>query len=199
MLCLLLTSFLCLTRSFFIPSPPTNVKSSRIPLSMGIKAVENFDASFSLTEECLNTLTAYLTHPDMIKEVCKQYNVENAEFMEGEIFQPVPYSSNTPHGMPPNFEKYYLDEEYAIVNVPPVVMFKAKIFKPSRLCAVYHVEGRTEEQIQEIREKRNPSLKTEASSNESVNDVWDGIGEVFRENFNKVEEDDDDDLDSLVV
>lgn len=31
--------------------------------------------------------------------------------------------------------------QYGIANIPPVVMFNAKIFKPSRLCAVYKVEG----------------------------------------------------------
>lgn len=31
--------------------------------------------------------------------------------------------------------------QYVICNVPPVIMFKSKIFKPSRLCAVYSIEG----------------------------------------------------------
>ena len=35
--------------------------------------------------------------------------------------------------------------QYGIANIPPVVMFNAKIFKPSRLCAVYKVEGLSEE------------------------------------------------------
>lgn len=35
--------------------------------------------------------------------------------------------------------------QYGIANIPPVVMFNAKIFKPSRLCAVYKVEGLSED------------------------------------------------------
>ena len=40
-------------------------------------------------------------------------------------------------GMPAEYEQYLEDPNYAIINVPPNFMFKAKIFKPSRLCAVY--------------------------------------------------------------
>ncbi|GBG67526.1 hypothetical protein CBR_g656 [Chara braunii] len=40
------------------------------------------------------------------------------------------------------FEKYHEDKEnYVIVNVPPNYMFQAKIFKPSRLCAIFQRVG----------------------------------------------------------
>jgi hypothetical protein len=39
--------------------------------------------------------------------------------------------------MPAEYEQYLDDPTYAIINVPPNFMFKAKIFKPSRLCAIY--------------------------------------------------------------
>ncbi len=56
--------------------------------------------------------------------------------------QPVPYSESTPHGMPQEFEDYYLNPDYAIINVPPLTMFDAKCFKPARLCAVYELQVR---------------------------------------------------------
>ena len=40
-------------------------------------------------------------------------------------------------GMPAEYEQYLEDPAYAIINVPPNFMFKAKIFKPSRLCAIF--------------------------------------------------------------
>ena len=55
------------------------------------------------------------------------------------LFQPVPWSPATRKGMPQEFERYHGSPEYAIINVPPNFMFQAKIFKPSRLCAVYRV------------------------------------------------------------
>jgi hypothetical protein len=86
------------------------------------------------------TLFAYLQHPDMIKEVSKHAKCESAIFT-GMIFEPTPYSPGTPHGMPPEFEAYHNNPQFTISYVPPVVMFKSKIFKPSRLCAIYEVQG----------------------------------------------------------
>ncbi|CAM9564767.1 unnamed protein product, partial [Phaeothamnion confervicola] len=107
---------------------------------MGIKGVQDFDGGFQLLPETEAMLTAYLRHPDMIAEVCKQAQCEGAEYT-GELFQPVPYSARTPFGMPAVMHRFHLDPEHSIINVPPVVMFKAKVFKPSRLCAVYRVNG----------------------------------------------------------
>lgn len=53
------------------------------------------------------------------------------------LFTPVPWSPATTRGMPREFEKYHDDSNYATINVPPNFMFQAKIFKPSRLCALY--------------------------------------------------------------
>jgi len=44
-----------------------------------------------------------------------------------------------------DMEKFYNNPEYIIINVPPPFMFKAKIFSPSRLCAVFHVGDHTPE------------------------------------------------------
>lgn len=43
--------------------------------------------------------------------------------------------------------------QYGIANIPPVVMFNAKIFKPSRLCAVYKVEGLSENAREVLKER----------------------------------------------
>ncbi|CAM9347046.1 unnamed protein product [Hapterophycus canaliculatus] len=173
------------------------------PLSMAIRAVENFNAEFELEEKTAATLDGYLRHKDMIAEVCKQFDCESAEYV-GEIFQPVPYSQATPQGMPADIEKkYFLNEQYGIANIPPVVMFNAKIFKPSRLCAVYKVGGLSENAQEVLRErilrlKENEKRKKEEAELETP---WDDIGSAFTEVHNMpVGSDDDDvDLDSMVV
>ncbi|MDJ0843212.1 hypothetical protein [Crocosphaera sp.] len=107
---------------------------------MSLKIVENFDASFTLTSESQKTLFKLLKNPEFIKQISQQLSNKEAsiEFTEL-LFQPVPYSSQTPKGMPAEFEKYYDSDEHIIINIPPNFMFKAKIFKPSRLCGIYHL------------------------------------------------------------
>ncbi|KAG5177833.1 hypothetical protein JKP88DRAFT_202156 [Tribonema minus] len=183
-------------------------------LSMGIKAVRDYDSSFTLSEECTALLTAYLQHPDMAKEVCKQFDLTSAEYVDGEIFQPVPYSPNTPHGMPLAFERYLNHDDYVIANVPPVVMFKAKIFKPSRLCAVFRVAGRSAAAVAALREAREHAQnnavprgaadQSEGSAGAGQSDsgeVWEGLGDVIRASFEEGDGDydDDDELDALVL
>ncbi|MEM8780645.1 MAG: hypothetical protein AAGF26_17615 [Cyanobacteria bacterium P01_G01_bin.49] len=104
---------------------------------MNLKIVENFDASFDLTPEAKEVLFSLLSSPDFLQQICQQTSVILLEFTEI-LFQPVPYSSQTPKGMPHEVEKYHDSDDYIIINVPPNYMFKAKIFNPSRLCAVYH-------------------------------------------------------------
>lgn len=103
---------------------------------MPLKIVENFDASFTLEPQAKETLFKLLTGVAFLNQLCQHLKCEKLEFTEL-LFQPVPYSSQTPKGMPTDFEKYYESDEYAIINVPPSFMFQAKIFKPSRLCAIY--------------------------------------------------------------
>lgn len=107
---------------------------------MSLKIVENFDASFTLTLESQETLLKLLKNPEFIKQISQQLSNQETsiEFTEL-LFQPVPYSSQTPKGMPVEFEKYYDSDEHIIINIPPNFMFKAKIFKPSRLCAIYRL------------------------------------------------------------
>ncbi|MGB5898152.1 MAG: hypothetical protein WBD58_01145 [Geitlerinemataceae cyanobacterium] len=103
---------------------------------MSLKIVENFDAHFTLEPEAKSLLFALLADPLFLQQVSEQIAGQKIEFTEL-LFQPIPYSTATPKGMPAEFEPYHNCDDYLIVNVPPNFMFKAKIFKPSRLCAIY--------------------------------------------------------------
>ena len=75
----------------------------------------------------------------MLLKVARQSHPEEGPRLEytGILFQPVPWSVQTKKGMPVEYEKYLEDPQYVFINVPPNYMFKAKIFKPSRLCAIF--------------------------------------------------------------
>lgn len=103
---------------------------------MPIKIVEHFDSSFSLDTEAKAALFNLLQGEAFIKQISAQMHCELVEFTQL-LFQPVPYSSATPKGMPAEFQQYHESDDYIIINVPPNFMFQAKIFKPSRLCAIY--------------------------------------------------------------
>lgn len=103
---------------------------------MSLKIVENFDGRFTLDPDAKARLFTFLKSEAFLTQICQQLKAENIEFTEL-LFQPVPYSTGTPKGMPPEFEKYHESAEHAIINVPPNFMFQAKIFQPSRLCAIY--------------------------------------------------------------
>ncbi|WP_413166000.1 hypothetical protein ACL6C3_05380 [Capilliphycus salinus ALCB114379] len=103
---------------------------------MRIRIVENFDADFTLDSQAQTQLFSLLTSEAFLDQVRQQVQGKTVEFTEL-LFQPIPYSLQTPKGMPKEFEPYHESEEYIIVNVPPNFMFQAKIFQPSRLCAVY--------------------------------------------------------------
>ncbi len=105
---------------------------------MGLKIIENFDSSFTIQPEAKKTLFSLLTSENFIQQITAQLPGQNLEFTEL-MFQPVPYSKETPKGMPKEFEKYHESSDYLIINVPPNFMFKAKIFQPSRLCAIYKI------------------------------------------------------------
>lgn len=103
---------------------------------MSLKIIEHFDSNFTLNPEAQEALFSLLKSEVFLKQINEQMQGGSFEFIEI-LFQPVPYSVATPKGMPAEFEKYYQSDAYAIINVPPNFMFKAKIFKPSRLCAIY--------------------------------------------------------------
>ncbi|CAL8463244.1 g2778 [Coccomyxa elongata] len=104
-----------------------------------IKAVDTYDGKFDLTKEAEGTLTALLSSEVFCKQVVKETQQPDGTQVEytGILFQPVPWSPTTKKGMPQEFEKYHADPDYVMINIPPNFMFKAKVFKPSRLCAIY--------------------------------------------------------------
>ncbi|HBB31603.1 MAG TPA: hypothetical protein DDZ80_02945 [Cyanobacteria bacterium UBA8803] len=101
-----------------------------------LKIVNNFDGSFVLDPAARESLFTLLTNETFRNQIATQLQCQDVEFTEL-LFQPLPYSMGTPKGMPPEFEQYHESEGYTIINVPPNFMFKAKIFNPSRLCAIY--------------------------------------------------------------
>ncbi len=103
---------------------------------MKIKIIEHYDSSFTLADDAKETLFILLNHEQFTAKVSEQVQGQKVEFTEL-LFQPVPYSKTTPKGMPKEFESYHENPDYIIVNIPPNFMFQAKIFKPSRLCAIY--------------------------------------------------------------
>ena len=103
---------------------------------MGLKIVKNFDATFTVNSESHEILFRLLTNKTFTDEIVKRLDETEIVFTDL-LFQPVPYSQHTPKGMPAEFEKYHNCDRYIIINVPPNFMFQAKIFKPSRLCAIY--------------------------------------------------------------
>ncbi|CAK0785631.1 hypothetical protein CVIRNUC_008842 [Coccomyxa viridis] len=105
----------------------------------GIKLIENYDGKFELARDSEDALKRLLDSPTFAKQVCHETGqVEGTEVtFTGMLFQPVPWSMQTKKGMPADFEKYAADAEYVIINTPPNFMFQAKIFKPSRLCAIF--------------------------------------------------------------
>jgi hypothetical protein len=103
---------------------------------MSLKIVENFDAHFTLDPEAQTALFSLLADRRFLQKISEQIAGQEIEFTEL-LFQPIPYSAATPKGMPAQFEPYHNSDDYLIINVPPNFMFKAKIFKPSRLCAIY--------------------------------------------------------------
>ncbi len=101
-----------------------------------LKIVNNFDSSFVLDPEARDSLVSFLTNESFQAQVAEQVQCSTVEFTQL-LFQPIPYTTATPKGMPAEFEQYHNNQDYIIINVPPNFMFKAKIFKPSRLCAIY--------------------------------------------------------------
>ena len=103
---------------------------------MKIKVIENFDGSFTIEPDVKEILFNLLVGDKFLEQVAVQAKCTTVEFTEL-IFQPVPYSPGTPKGMPAEYEIYHGASDYLIINVPPNFMFAAKIFQPSRLCAIY--------------------------------------------------------------
>jgi hypothetical protein len=103
---------------------------------MGLKIIETYDGEFSLSSEAKTALFGLLMQPAFLQQISTNSGFAQLEFTEL-LFQPLPYSTETPKGMLAEFEKFHASADHVIVHVPPNFMFQAKIFKPSRLCAIY--------------------------------------------------------------
>ena len=103
-----------------------------------LKIVDQFDSHFTLDPDARGTLYGLLTGEAFLAHLCQQANCTHVEFTDL-LFQPVPYTLQATKGMPVEFEHYHNSPNYLIINVPPNFMFKAKIFQPSRLCAIYRI------------------------------------------------------------
>lgn len=103
---------------------------------MRLKIVQQYSSSFTLDPAARETLFQLLTSSPFLQQVSQQAEFEQVEFTEL-LFQPVPYTPAATKGMPVEYEPYHDSPDYIIINVPPNFMFKAKIFQPSRLCAIY--------------------------------------------------------------
>lgn len=103
-----------------------------------LKIVDQFDSHFTLDPEARAALYGLLTSDAFVAHLCQQASCAQVEFTDL-LFQPVPYTLQATKGMPVEFEHYHNSPNYLIINVPPNVMFKAKIFQPSRLCAIYRI------------------------------------------------------------
>lgn len=103
---------------------------------MALKIIEHFDSSFSLDPDAKAVLFTLLTAEPFLQEIAQTSGCSLVEFTQL-LFQPIPYTATTPKGMPAEFESFHTSTEHVIINVPPNFMFKAKIFQPSRLCAIY--------------------------------------------------------------
>ncbi|WP_346292599.1 hypothetical protein [Sphaerothrix gracilis] len=101
-----------------------------------LKIVQNYDSRFTLAPDAKTALFELLQDASFLKQVCQQAGFNQIEFT-GLLFQPIPYTEATPKGMPAEFEPYHESPDHVLINVPPPFMFKAKIFQPSRLCAIY--------------------------------------------------------------
>lgn len=101
-----------------------------------LKIVNQYDSSFVLEPAAKDILFRLLTHDGFLHQIREQLGCDRLEFTEL-LFQPVPYTPAATKGMPVQFEQYHDSPDYAIINVPPNFMFQAKIFQPSRLCAIY--------------------------------------------------------------
>jgi hypothetical protein len=113
-------------------------QQTEIGLMARLKVIEQFDSTFTLDPDARTILFELLINDGFCQQICDQVEGDRVTFTEL-LFQPVPYTAQATKGMPIEYEQYHASPDYAIINVPPNFMFKAKIFKPSRLCAIYRI------------------------------------------------------------
>lgn len=110
---------------------------------MNLKIVQQYDGNFTLELAAKELLFDLLRGEAFLQQIASQAACEQIEFTEL-LFQPVPYAPGATKGMPVEYEPYHDSEDYVIINVPPNFMFQAKVFQPSRLCAIYRKKERSD-------------------------------------------------------
>jgi hypothetical protein len=103
---------------------------------MNLKIVQQYNGNFTLDLTAKEALFGLLKGEAFVQQIAAQAGCSLVEFAEL-LFQPVPYTPSATKGMPVEYEPYHDSPDYVIINVPPIFMFQAKIFQPSRLCAIY--------------------------------------------------------------
>ena len=102
-----------------------------------LRIINNFDTSFSLDPESQRVLFGLLENDGFLGQVAGQIEAQKVEFT-GILFQPMPQMSGAPRNMSPEVQEYFTSNDYAIVNIPPAFLFKARISNPTKLCAIFH-------------------------------------------------------------
>ena len=102
-----------------------------------LRIINNFDTSFSLEPESQRILFGLLESDSFLGQVAGQIEAQKVQFT-GILFQPMPQVSAAPRNMSPEVEEYFTSSDYAIVNIPPAFLFKARISNPTKLCAIFH-------------------------------------------------------------
>lgn len=208
-------------------SPLTGRKEMRIQTSrarvtprMALRAVEAYDGAFGLDSDVRDALVRRLTDAEFAVSVAKQAQCERSHFT-GDLFQPIPYSVATPRGMPADIEAYSRDPNFTIINIPPTVMFEARCFKPSRLCAVFRLYGVSASQVEahaEQERRRDAEIQLRAETSHAKDgqttdspmsavpdgqDAWSGIGSLIAQTLREADvplsEEEERELDDLVV
>eukprot|EP00958_Prasinococcus_capsulatus_P012127 scaffold1206_cov388-Prasinococcus_capsulatus_cf.AAC.27 len=124
-------------------SPSQTVEDRRRSVvALGLRAVQNYEADFVMDTVAEEMLVEMLGSDTFCAQVLKESRYEEQGWTRvkftGILFQPVPWSPGTKHGVPAKNEEMYLQKDkYITVNVPPNYMFKAKVFHPPRLCAMF--------------------------------------------------------------
>lgn len=92
-----------LAQKSIVPNRQHATKRHRCIITNGIRGIQDFDASFEFeSKEVEEALLEFLNDPRFHLQVineCKLTNVKGLEFT-GMMFQPIPWSPNTPKGMP---------------------------------------------------------------------------------------------------
>lgn len=176
---------------------------------MALRAVEGYNGAFGLDPRVRDKLVALLTAPDFATKVAKEAHAERA-FFTGDLFQPVPYSANTPLGMPRDMERYARDADFVVINIPATTMFEARCSKPARLAAVFklfEIDPEVRARFQEKVRRREEDMKGRAEKYVAQapvegEDVWAGLGELIQKTLrdgDELDEAEERELDDLVV